>query len=83
MRLKRIKVESLVPGGTGYTYYKTRDGRFTIVPVESRTGSGWQMRATDGSEPFRGWRGMRSRYYNATTLRECREELSLIYEEEG
>ena len=78
MQLKRIPAPIADYGQEqGTCDYETLDGRFRICKIWCGEVV-WQIQALDGSTPFR--RG--SRFYNSDSLSDCREELSLIYEED-
>lgn len=68
------------------SYYMTADGRFRVCRIWVRGGRTWQAEAMDGTEPFSyfiGRREYRSRFYNADTLADVRDEISLISETDG
>lgn len=72
-------------GGSGQTYYKTKDGRFKISR-RSQSEYRWQVRAEDGSEPFSSTfinQVHVSKVFNGHTLEDCKAAIARVYEREA
>lgn len=83
-RIVKVKHEPSSRGAEGYTSYATADGRFTIEKGYGRgwpNNTYWQVRAMDGSTPFRGMRGANSMAVdNFESFADAREAVADAYE---
>ena len=70
-------------GRNGYNTYTTEDGRFNITPVtQGSPGVRWKVTATDGSEPFRGYRGKHSSIGLASNIDDVKYKIENALEAE-